>query len=459
MLLDEKGEPHVADFGIAKRIDTGASTTGTLGVVGTPAYMAPEQMELGAELTVGTDVWALGCILYELLAGRPPFTADELADLTHKIREEEPFPLRALAPDAPRDLETIALKCLEKDPARRYASASEVAEDLEAWLRHEPIRARRTSAPERLYLYWRRSPLVASLIAAVFLLAGALGAGAVWANVELEDRLREAYVEQARATRRSDEAGRRSRALALLADAAEIRPGQDVRDEAIACLALTDLAREIEHEKTRIPLRFDARLEHTLVIERDDAPRAYLVRVADAEELQTFALPGLPRGARFSGNGELIAIKCHSVSDQEQDASVSVFETASGSKLWSRPEAVSFKSFTFDEEGARLAVGRFDGTVRVHDVRTGEELSRCDVGARTGDVAFHPNGRSIAVAVGGGRNLLQVRALPEGTLLEEFGSRSPPTTSRGCRTAGSPWLAPTSRATCSNRAAEPTRWS
>ena len=165
VLLDDDGTPHVADFGVAKQIDDSGIATITATIAGTPAYMAPEQTspELG-ELTVATDVWALGCILYELLTGRPPFEGETLVELLRKVRQEEPFPMRALRPDAPQDLETIVLRCLAKEPGRRYASANAVATDLQRWLDHEPILARRTSVAGRLFLAWRRSPLAASLL-------------------------------------------------------------------------------------------------------------------------------------------------------------------------------------------------------------------------------------------------------------------------------------------------------
>ncbi len=419
VLLDEEGEPHVADFGVAKRIDAAATATGTLGVAGTPAYMAPEQTELGGELTVTTDVWALGCILYELLAGRPPFAADTTTDVLRKVRDESPFPLRALAPDAPRDLETIALTCLRKDAGRRYGSANALAFDLESWLRHEPIQARRTSLPERLYLYWLRSPLVATLVAAVFLLAIALAIGFRWANVELQARLRDAYVEQARATRRSEDPGRRTKALDLLAQAAAIRPGDDVRDEAIASLALTDLSPRVAHEKVLSPMSFDARLEHTLSVEQGRPPRVHLVRVADGESLRTFSTPSTPASGYFSPTGEHVLIRCYAHGDQLDDPSITLFDAATGAERWSHDVAVSFKSVSFDADGERVAAGLHDGTAPVYDVETGAELFRIEMGARSGDLEFHPGGDVIALGVGGGLNLVQIRSLPSGELLYE----------------------------------------
>src|SRR5246127_1061499 len=142
ILLDQKGEPHLTDFGLARLLETESTVTRTLEVLGTPSYMAPEQAAgKNSQLTAATDVYGLGTVLYQLLTGQPPFAGGTTYETIRLLRDTEPRQPRLLNPKIDRDLSTICLKCLEKDPQRRYASALGLAEDLEHWLKHEPIRA------------------------------------------------------------------------------------------------------------------------------------------------------------------------------------------------------------------------------------------------------------------------------------------------------------------------------
>jgi serine/threonine protein kinase len=145
ILLDAKGEPHLTDFGLARLVESESSVTQTLDVLGTPSYMAPEQaVGNNAAISTATDVYGLGAVLYQLLTGQPPFAGGATYETIKLLLDTEPRPPRQLNPKVDRDLSTICLKCLEKDPKRRYSSALALTEDLERWLKHEPIAARHT---------------------------------------------------------------------------------------------------------------------------------------------------------------------------------------------------------------------------------------------------------------------------------------------------------------------------
>jgi WD40 repeat protein len=176
ILLDQDGRPHVADFGLAKRVEGDSAATHSGSITGTPSYMAPEQAAAALVLTTAVDVYGLGAVLYELLTARPPFRAGSPLDTILQARTQEPPRPRTLNPKADRDLETVCLKCLEKDPARRYGSAEALADDLERFLRGEPILARRASVGEQMAKWARRRPAVAALLGvATALLVAVLG--------------------------------------------------------------------------------------------------------------------------------------------------------------------------------------------------------------------------------------------------------------------------------------------
>src|SRR5437867_9059253 len=176
ILLDGKGEPHLTDFGLARLVETESTMTRTLDVLGTPSYMAPEQaMGNNAAVSSVTDIYGLGAVLYQLLTGQPPFAGGATYETIKLLLDTEPRQPRLLNPKINRDLSTICLKCLEKDPKRRYASSLALAEDLERWLKHEPIRARRTGIFARGKKWVRRNPTSALLAASLITLVAAAG--------------------------------------------------------------------------------------------------------------------------------------------------------------------------------------------------------------------------------------------------------------------------------------------
>jgi tetratricopeptide (TPR) repeat protein/tRNA A-37 threonylcarbamoyl transferase component Bud32 len=201
ILLDEQGQPHVTDFGLARRIEGDSSLTQSGALVGTPSYMAPEQTlgQRGA-VTTAADVHGLGAVLYALLTGRPPFQAETPLDTLLQVREREPEPPSRSNPRVDRDLEAVCLKCLEKQPQSRYASAEALAEELERWLAGEPIQARAIGRAGRVWRWCRRNPWPAGLLLLSSLTAAGATAGAVliWQQKEAKDKALEAR-EEARA--------------------------------------------------------------------------------------------------------------------------------------------------------------------------------------------------------------------------------------------------------------------
>src|SRR5437762_489698 len=176
ILLDQKGEPHLTDFGLARLVETESTVTRTLEVLGTPSYMAPEQaVGNNAAISSVTDVYGLGAVLYQLLTGQPPFAGGTTYETIKLLLDTEPRQPRLLNPKIDRDLSIICLKCLEKDPKRRYSSAVALAEDLERWLKHEPIVARQSGIFTRGRKWVQRNPTSALLVASLVALVAAAG--------------------------------------------------------------------------------------------------------------------------------------------------------------------------------------------------------------------------------------------------------------------------------------------
>jgi serine/threonine protein kinase len=225
--------PKITDFGLAKWVGRGVNETQTGAIVGTASYMAPEQAA-GQARDVGpaADIYALGSILYETLTGRPPFRADNVLDTLEQVRGQDPVPPSQLQPKCPRDLETICLKCLQKAPSRRYASAAELADDLLRFQAGEPIRARSVAVWERGWKWARCRPAWATLIGvgALALLASAVGGWKYTADLrdalgQKDDALQQKGVEQARAHKNLQQA---HEAIARMVKRVEVKSGSEI---------------------------------------------------------------------------------------------------------------------------------------------------------------------------------------------------------------------------------------
>ncbi len=368
---DGAGEPvpHVTDFGLAKALGQPSGQTVSGPAVGTPAYMAPEQAAgRNRQLTTAADVWALGTILYELLAGRVPFPAEAPVDVLLKVVSEEPAPPGRVRAGVPRDLEVVCLKCLQKEPGKRYGSALELAEDLERWLNHEPIRARPAGWWERLRKWARRRPaaaalLAVSLAASVLLIAG-LTVGLILINDAL-GRERKAGEERAQAL-------------------------QEVRR--LAYVGQINLARQLW--ETDDPERVEQQLE-----ECDPSLRGwewgYLKRLCRPE---LFRLEG--SGMAFSPDGEFLA--CWKADSSE----ATIHDAWTGKELIRlRGHRGNLTSLVYSPDGKRLATGSQDRTARLWEVVTGKELVVLKGHRSTVTcLDFHPDGRRLATGSGDPNN-------------------------------------------------------
>jgi tRNA A-37 threonylcarbamoyl transferase component Bud32 len=375
VLLDREGQPRITDFGLARMAASESHLTASGQVVGTPSYMPPEQAA-GASDQIGpaADVYALGATLYCLLTGRPPFQAASVLETLQQVLEQEPVPPRQLNAAVPHDLETICLKCLQKEPARRYASAEAVAADLAHFLAGEPIRARPVGRSERLWRWCRRNPALAALTAAVALL---LVAAAVSATVAaLQFRLK------AEAESRAKEE--------LETKREELETNLYFHRIALAYRELSrDNLRRALEQLDNCPERLRQWEWHYLM----RACRVDPVIFGDQKEVNSVA---------FSPNGELLA-------SAGLGGIVKVRKSRTGEEVQTLNAKTDFVySVAFHPDGKHLAFAGADWKVKVCDWTTRQEAFACPSEAdnRTAyRVAFSPDGRRLAVGSDGAVNV------------------------------------------------------
>ena len=296
ILLDADGQPHVTDFGLAKHVEGDSQLTHSGAVVGTPSYMAPEQARASKGLTTAVDVFSLGAMLYELATGRPPFVGATVTETILQLLNTEPKRPSSLSAKVDRDLDTICLKCLEKDPALRYDSAAALADELDRWLRGEPIAARAISRTEHAWRWCRRNPALAALYLALALalIGGITGIALQWRKAESSRRTAEA-------ARREASSQRDTTAVLLSQEQAARGVRMLDEDNSLGLLHLLQARETVEHlpevrtSRTRLWAEWAAHFE------------TEPVRVLDAEAAAVIAVS--PDGKLFATGNEKGIVK------------------------------------------------------------------------------------------------------------------------------------------------------
>jgi len=383
ILIDAQGQPHVVDFGLAKRVEGDAKLTQFGAIVGTPSYMAPEQAEgRGKRVGPAADVYALGAILYECLTGRPPFKARTTLETIYQVVNKEPVPPSQLHARTPRDLETICLKCLRKEPEQRYDSAAALAEDLRRWQAGEPIAARPVGRGERAAKWVKRNPLVAALGTLVVL--SVLG-GASGVFVKYLDAKEQEGIARRKAQEAEDALSDRDAALTQARDDAEAMRKQLATSNVLLAQAAWD---------SNNPVVARERLEAV----PPDLRRwewHYLTRQYQGGIFTLNGHTGWVMGVAFSPDGTRLATGSADQTARLWDARTAQFLLElKGHTGW-------VTSVAFSPDGTRLATASSDKTARLWDARTGQ-LLREFKGHTEGlsNVAFSPDGTRLATASG-----------------------------------------------------------
>ncbi len=434
ILIDTDGQPHVTDFGLAKRVAGNSELTQSGAILGTPSYMAPEQASGNSKsITTATDIYGLGAVLYALLTARPPFRGDSVLETLEQVRQQAPEPPSGIGRAVDRDLEAICLKCLEKEPERRYASALALAEDLERWLRGEPTVARPLSRPARWrrWAWRRRGQLAAGAAALVVLVLIGLG-------VQQAMRLRQARLlvqEQERVIRGRDEEARHAqyvsdihRASILIAQSAA-KEARDLLDRHGAAAGaenlrgfewsylrgLTDVGRRswVGHEGRevyRVEYAPDGRTfvtagqDRTARIWDADTGKERLVLRGHEDEVDW---------ASFDPNG----IKLVTAGD---DATVRIWSAADGTLLTVLDRLPSpAVNAQFTPDGRDVIAAARDGTLVRWDATTGRRRATCraphpDDAKWVEAMAISPQGTTLALA--GQNSLVLLYDLSQGGL-------------------------------------------
>jgi eukaryotic-like serine/threonine-protein kinase len=429
LLMDEEGTVWVLDFGLAKSEAVGEQSA-SRDIVGTLRYMAPERFDGRSDRR--SDVYGLGITLYELLTLQPAFDGAQQAALIHQVLRGAPTSPRHIDRRIPRDLETIVLKAMAKEPSARYASAHALGDDLRRFLENRTILARRSTSLERTGRWCRRNPAVAALLTSVVALLAFIAAHysvsatryrhqferAIAAEIDGREKLFTSYAAQARASRFSRRPGQRFAALRALAEAAKIHRTPELRDEAIACLALPDLD-EISRSSLVCYglIAFDPSLEQYAQLTSDGV--VSVRRFADDREVRRFPSPG-PVGESFvlafSSDGRHLAVtyalpSSHVLKVWHMDRDIPAFVFDS---------AVASYEARFTPDGLQIAVGYNGGSLVLHELASGRKQLHLEVGKGLTDFAFSPDGRKLAVSFATDPSKAKIYALPSGEVIRDI---------------------------------------
>jgi WD40 repeat protein/serine/threonine protein kinase len=414
-----RATPKITDFGLAKRLDLDGNST-TQRIAGTPSYMAPEQVQRGKEpIGPAVDIYALGVILYELLTGRVPFKGNTALDTVLQVLNQDPMPPSCLRPALPADLETICLRCLAREPARRYATALDVAEDLRRFLDGRPILARRTGKSELFWRWCRRNPRIAGLTAAVFAL---LMLVALVASI--------GYV-------RESELRKQAETQRELANLAEIRTQEEAANTGhlfyIANMSLAPhywesgngdqlrrlLADNGTHPNRGFEWAYWHRQAYTspIVYSGLEAPVLALALCLDGKQLVVAGENGVAKIVDSANGRELVAIDSHAgpiytatfshdgqrLLTAGKDGVARTWNANSGKALATfRGHTQAIRSAAFSADGSHIVTGGDDKMLRLWDASTGRELMTREFPTGITAVSYCPDNRRVAVGTAWG---------------------------------------------------------